>query len=131
MDVRFGIDPPGLRASDLGAFFNEWPRRPSEDALDAMIRGSYRVVVGRIDDEIVAFANAISDGHMFAYIPYVEVHPDHRSKGIGTELMRTMLGELAHIYGVDLSCDDDLVAFYERVGLQPVVAMISRNDAGL
>src|SRR5687767_13484273 len=75
-DVTFGVEP-GLRAADLEAFFNEWPRRPSNDSIDAMLKGSYRVMVGRLDGEVMAFANSISDGTMFAYIPFVEVHADH------------------------------------------------------
>jgi GNAT superfamily N-acetyltransferase len=126
-DVTFEIRTD-LCAADLGAFFTEWPRRPSDDSIDAMLRGSYRVVVGRLAGEIVAFANAISDGRMFAYIPFVEVHPDHRGRGVGTALMRAMLDQLDAMHGVDLTCDPELVPFYERVGLQPLVAMVRRNN---
>ena len=128
MTITFEVDPADLRAADLHAFFNEWRIRPSVEALDAMLAGSYRVVLAKDGEEIVGFANAISDGRMFAYIPLVEVHPDRRGTGIGTELMRALLRELEHLHGVDLTCDDDLVPFYERVGLQRWTAMISRKN---
>jgi ribosomal protein S18 acetylase RimI-like enzyme len=120
-----------LKASELAAFFNEWPRRPSVDAIDAMLRGSYRVVVALDGDEIVGFCNAISDGRMFAYIPFVEVHPERRHEGIGTQMMRFLLDELDHLHGVDLTCDPELVPFYEPLGLVPLVSMVRRNKDAL
>jgi ribosomal protein S18 acetylase RimI-like enzyme len=126
--ITFLVSPGWLTSGDLHAFFNEWPRRPSDDAIDALIRGSYVVVIAMMRDEIVGFANAISDGRMFAYIPFVEVHPERRHLGIGTQLMDVLLGELRHMHGVDLTCDPELVPFYERVGLEPLVSMIRRNN---
>ncbi len=133
--VRYIADPGWLDSAHLHAFFNEWPKRPSDDAIDVLLRGSYIVVVAVAtdgsDDDVVGFAHAYSDGRMFAYIPFVEVHPDRRHAGIGTQMMRVLLGELEHLHGVDLTCDQELVPFYEAVGLQPMVAMIRRNNAAL
>lgn len=129
--VAYLVDPGWLTSEHLAAFFNEWPVRPGNDAIDVLLRGSYIVVVAVSGEDVVGFAHAYSDGRMFAYIPFVEVHPDHRHRGIGTIVMQVLLSELDDLHGVDLSCDPELVGFYERVGLQPVVAMIRRNNDAL
>jgi len=68
---------------------------------------------------------------MFAYVPLLEVHPDRRGQGIGTEVMRTLLDALSRLHGIDVTCDPDLVPFYERFDLQPLVSMVRRNNDAL
>jgi predicted N-acetyltransferase YhbS len=64
---------------------------------------------------------------MAVFIPCLEVLPSHQQQGIGQELVRRMLETLAPYYSVDLLCDDDVVPFYQRCGLQRASAMFSRN----
>ena len=67
-----------------------------------------------------------------AYVPLLEVLPEYRGQGIGTELMRRLLARLEHLYMVDLSCDAELEPFYEPLGLRTVgLAMGLRNREGL
>jgi GNAT superfamily N-acetyltransferase len=66
-----------------------------------------------------------------AYIPLVEVLPGWHERGIGTELMNALLDQLSHVYMVDLTCDDDVRPFYERLGMSATTAMIRRNRRAL
>jgi GNAT superfamily N-acetyltransferase len=66
-----------------------------------------------------------------AYLPLLEVLPAWQGQGIGSELVRRILAELEPRYMVDLVCDEDLVPFYERLGLSPHRAMIRRDRAAL
>ncbi|UQN06831.1 hypothetical protein [Deinococcus sp. QL22] len=43
--------------------------------------------------------------------------------------MDTLFGQLAHLYAVDLCCDDNLIPFYERLGMQRGTAMVRRDYA--
>lgn len=43
--------------------------------------------------------------------------------------MERMLAELDGSYAIDLSCDDDVVGFYEKLGLRRANAMFQRNYA--
>jgi len=90
-----------------------------------------RIAVDLSGDRVVGFATAISDGLLAAYIPLVEVLPGWQERGIGIELMHTLLGQLEHLYMVDLACEEDVTPFYEKVGLTPARAMIRRNRAAL
>jgi ribosomal protein S18 acetylase RimI-like enzyme len=73
---------------------------------------------------VVGFVTAISDGVLSAYIPLLEVLPEYQGRGIGAELVRRLLDRLGGLYMVDLCCDEDVVGFYERLGL-------ARWDAGM
>ena len=80
---------------------------------------------------MVGFVNAIGDGVLAAYLPYLEVLPAWQGQGIGSELVRRILAALAPRYMVDLVCDEELVPFYERLGLVPYRAMIRRDRSAL
>lgn len=79
------------------------------------------------DPHVVGFVNAISDGHLSAFIPLLEVLPAHRGQGIGAELVRRLLGELDGLYSIDLVCDEELRPFYERFEMQPLLGMALRR----
>ena len=78
-------------------------------------------------DQVVGFVTAISDGVLSAYIPFLEVLPSHRGRGIGQELVRRVLSQLQDIYSISLHCDPDLESFYERLGMQALGGMAIRN----
>ena len=42
-----------------------------------------------------------------------------------------MLAELEPLYVVDLSCDEEVVPFYERIGFAPYQSMIRRDRSAL
>ncbi|GAA1807455.1 GNAT family N-acetyltransferase [Planosporangium flavigriseum] len=124
----YGYDPVA-RASD---FFEGWPNPPSEATFQAALRGSYAVefaIAG--EDRVVGFVNALSDGVAAAFIPWLEVVPEYRGRGIGAKLMRRMLDRLGHLYSVDLLCDEPLVPYYRRFGLMPIPGMGLRTPRNL
>lgn len=104
-----------------------WPNPPSAAVHLRILQGSYKVWLAFDGDLVVGFITAISDGVLAAFIPNLEVTPDYQGQGIGTELVRRMLASLEHLYSIDLMCDDDVVPFYERLGLQAAGGMVIRN----
>lgn len=110
-------------------FFEGWPNPPSEETHRKILKNSYLSVVA-IDDEsdaIVGFINVISDGILSAYIPLLEVVPKYRNRGIGKDLMELVLESTRDLYMVDLSCDENLVKFYEGFNMHKGRAMLVRN----
>jgi ribosomal protein S18 acetylase RimI-like enzyme len=122
--IAYADDLAGMQARHLAGFFVGWPKPPSAERHLALLRGSSHVVVAREGERVVGFVTAISDGVLSAYIPLLEVLPEYQGRGIGAELVRRLLGRLDGLYMVDLCCDEDVVGFYERLGL-------SRWDAGM
>ena len=125
--IRYTDDVSSISTEALTGFFVGWPSPPSPETHLAILQGSYRVWLALEDDRCVGFITAISDGVLAAFIPLLEVLPTHQGQGIGTELVSRMTDSLSKMYSVDVVCDDDVVPFYERHGLQRGTAMLRRN----
>ena len=112
----------------LQGFFEGWPHPPSPDTLHRTLLSSYRfsVAVHQPTGEVVGFVQAISDGVLTAFIPLLEVRPAFRRQGLGRALVAHLLAQLGGLYAVDLSCDDELAPYYERLGFTRGVAMVRR-----
>lgn len=137
--IRYATSLDGINAEDLGGgFWVGWPTPPTAAMHLAMLDGSEAVVLA-IDDEaasgspgrVVGFVNAVGDGVLAAYVPCLEVLPAWQGRGIGSELVRRVLGALGPRYMVDLVCDEDVVPFYERLGFTPYRAMIRRDRVAI
>jgi ribosomal protein S18 acetylase RimI-like enzyme len=123
----------GIRPQDLEGFFVGWPSPPTPERHLELLRGSEHVVLARDTDSqlVVGFVSVVGDGVLSAFVPLLEVLPDHQGRGIATELVRRALELLGDRYMVDLCCDEDLVPFYERFGMQRVAGMALRNRDAL
>ena len=118
-----------ITAAQLQGFFVGWPNPPSRETHLSLLQSSFKVVLA-VDlscDKVVGFVNAISDGKLAAYLPFLEVLPSYQNQGIGSELMKQLLEELGNLYMVDLTCDSKLVGYYERFGMRAGTAMTIRN----
>lgn len=113
----------------LKGFFVDWPNPPSQQTHLKLLNNSSKVVIAFDENtnQVVGFITAISDGVLSAYIPFLEVLPEYKNKGIGEELVKRMLKELDDIYMIDLCCDDDLVPYYEKLGMIKSNGMLVRN----
>ncbi|AUO10327.1 GNAT family N-acetyltransferase [Priestia megaterium] len=113
----------------LKGFFVDWPNPPNLHTHLKLLKNSSKVVIALDENtnQAVGFITAISDGVLSAYIPFLEVLPEYKNKGIGNELVKLMLKELDDIYMVDLCCDDDLVPYYEKFGMLKSNSMLVRN----
>ena len=128
--ISYRDSADGLTEDHLqGTFFVGWPNPPSPATHLRILQGSDHVMVA-IDDTtgmVVGFVSAVADGVLAAFIPNLEVDPAYQRRGIGTELMRRMLSQLNHLYSIDLSCDEDLQPYYERLGMRRATGMLVRN----
>lgn len=131
IEYQHGAD--GLAPADLGDFFVGWPTPPSAELRLRMLRDSEHVVLARDTESgrVVGFVTAVGDGAVSSFIPLLEVLPEYQRQGIGSELVRRMLRLLESRYMVDLCCDEELVPFYERLGMSRWVGMGIRNRDAL
>ena len=123
----------GLGERDLAGFFVGWPTPPSPAKHLRLLHGSDLAVLARDAESgrVVGFVTAVGDCVLSASIPFLEVLPEYRGRGIGSELVRRMLLLLEGTYMIDLCCDEELVGFYERFGLGRWVGMGIRNRDAL
>lgn len=113
--------------NQVSGFFVGWPVLPSAEKLIEVMDSSYRRVWALEGERVVGYINAISDGVLTAFIPWLEVHPDYQGQGVGTELRNRLVAQLEGMYSIDLACDEDLIGYYERLGFFSFTAMGKRN----
>lgn len=85
-----------------------------------------RTVVAVEDDKVLGTASLILEhkfihrGGTIGHIEDVAVHPEHGGKGVGSAVVRELV-EMARqsgCYKVILSCSDENLAFYSRLGFR-------------
>lgn len=87
-----------IAASDFNAVYqllstNGWSHRVTDvEKLRRLVEASQRAVVAVMDDEIVGFARAITDGISNGYISVVVVGEPYRRRGIGQALVKSLIG---------------------------------------
>jgi ribosomal protein S18 acetylase RimI-like enzyme len=130
--IRYTDDMAAITGVMLTGFFVGWPKAPSVQQHLAVLRGSFRSIVAIDDDtgRAVGFVNMISDGVLTAFIPWLEVLPEYQGRGIGTALMRQVLGTDG-LYSVDLVCDGPLLPYYEKLGMTAIPGAGLRNGRAL
>ncbi len=119
----------GVTAVDLTGFFRGWKAPHSPEAHLRILEGSSHFILARESEggRVVGFVTAITDGVQAGFIPLLEVLPECRGQGIGTELVKRMLAKLEGVPAIDLTCDPPLQKFYARLGMIPSVGMVVRN----
>jgi ribosomal protein S18 acetylase RimI-like enzyme len=127
--IRYQTTLEGVITGQLQGFFVGWPNPPSPATHRRLLQGSQHFILARDETvgRVVGFITALSDGVLSAYIPHLEVLPAYQGQGIGSELVRQMLGHLQRVYMVDLICDPELQPFYARLGMRPWTGMVVRN----
>ncbi len=128
--INYAASLEGVDAGMLSGFFEGWAKKPSAPEHLRILQGSAHVVLAVDADKhkVVGFITAVSDGVHSAFIPLLEVLPEYRGRGIGTELVKRMLHILRHYPCIDLCCDLELQPFYARLGMSPSVGMLIRDS---
>jgi precorrin-8X/cobalt-precorrin-8 methylmutase len=128
--ISYRVGAGTVSAADVEPFFVGWPSPPSPERRVELLRRSDDVVLAYDGERLVGFVTAVTDGSVAAYVPLLEVLPEYQRRGIGSELVRRILARLGDLYMVDLACDEDLVGFYERLGLRRVGAAMGVRRPG-
>ena len=113
----------------LSGFFVGWHNPPSPSAHMRILKGSYCawLAIDRNKNQVIGFITAISDGLLSAYIPLLEILPEHQNTGVGKSLVANMLESLKNLYMVDLLCDKDLQDYYANFGMKEATGSCLRN----
>ncbi len=65
-----------------------WAKGRPRETIERLVTEASRVVGVYRDDEMVGYCRVASDGTAFAFLCDVFVLPEHRGRGLGTELVR-------------------------------------------
>lgn len=96
------------------------------EILRTRLRNNERTFIARVGEQIAGTASLmverkfIHHGGFVGHVEDVAVHRDYEGKGIGSALIHHIIEEAkkAGCYKVILSCFDDRIPFYERLGFR-------------
>lgn len=94
-DYEIDADPSRIDAEAAWQFLSTqayWGRWRSREVFGTQLAGAWRLVGAyHRHARMVGFARAVSDGVAMAYLADVYVLPEHRGRGLGAALVRTMI----------------------------------------
>ena len=127
--IKYVDDINEITSEQLHGFFVGWKLPITSERHYEILRGSTHFIVAfdENEDKAVGCITALSDGVLSAFIPLLEVLPEYKNRGIGSELLRRMLKKLDNIVNIDLTCDSGLQPFYERFKMSRSSGMILRK----
>lgn len=95
-DYEIDDDPSRIDRDVVWTFLSSeayWGRWRARSDLDKQIDGAWRVVGAYVDNHLVGFARAVSDGVALGYLADVFVLPEHRGRGIARALVAALVEE--------------------------------------
>lgn len=116
MEVR------SISTSDLDSVYrlltnHGWGHRIGDvEQLAQLVSASQRVVVALVDNQLVGFARAITDGISNGYLSMVVVAAPFRRQGIGQALVDEIVGSEKTITWVLRAGRDGSVEFFKKLG---------------
>lgn len=87
-------------------------------ALQAGFENSLLTLAAYEGDQLLGVIRTVGDGQTIVYIQDVVVHPLYQRRGMGTALVRAVLGKFQSVRQIVLTTDNtpETVAFYESMG---------------
>jgi N-acetylglutamate synthase-like GNAT family acetyltransferase len=135
--IQFSDRKSEIDLNQLQQLFNIcafWARERSLEDLSIAIANSEPVISLTDEQQLVGFARATSDGIYRATIWDVVIHPEYRSRGLGSKLVETVLSHprirlVERVYLMTTHQQE----FYEKIGFEcnTTTTMVLHNQPEL
>ena len=113
-----------IQASELSCVYellaaNGWRERvDSVEQLSALVEASQVADVAVIEDQVVGFVRAITDGQSNGYLSMLVVAPAHRRSGIGRRLVERAMGTNSQVTWVLRAGREGASEFFAKLGFE-------------
>ena len=89
--------------------------------LEHAFEHSLKILCAHDGNKLVGLIRAVGDGYSVLFIQDILVLPEYQRKGIGTRLLKSMLGFYPEVYQTQLATDKTkkTVEFYKSCGFLP------------
>lgn len=86
--------------------------------VSIILNNSTHIAIAKLDDNIIGFARALSDGGFNAAIYDVVVCPEYQKRGIAKLLLENLLAQFEDLSCIHLISTTGNEAFYKKLGLR-------------
>ena len=116
-EISSSILPDG---DELKQLFTQttWASYRTDQDINRMLLSLKTFVTIRVDQKLIGFGRAITDGIYRALIDDIIVDSAYRNKGLGREIMQQLIDQLVDVEEVFLNTKPDMEAFYEQFGFK-------------
>ncbi|MGL1893675.1 MAG: GNAT family N-acetyltransferase [Spirochaetaceae bacterium] len=103
------------------------PNRTIND-INIMLKNSYLTLAFVENDQLIGFCRVISDGIYKAFIFDVIVHEDYQNRGIGKQIMNSLMNHesLIDVGHMELYCPEGITGFYKKLGFETRTSLLLR-----
>lgn len=98
----------------------------SNEIIQQVFEASNVVALASVDERIIGFGRAITDGVFNAAIYDVVVHPEYQNQGVGKKIMEHLMDKLADGSCVHLISTSGNEAFYRKMGFKRIKTGMAR-----
>ena len=111
---------------------NGWAHRVgSSSEFAALVASSQRNAVAVVDGKLAGYARGITDGISNGYLSMVVVAPDHRGRGVGSALVRHVVGSDPRVTWVVRAARDGGSAFFAKQGFASSSVAMERTRSAI
>jgi GNAT superfamily N-acetyltransferase len=131
--LELRVSPP-IANESLNALFSvgwpSWQNAPDTRDWQRVLRVSLAYVCAFDGETLVGFVNVAWDGDCHAFLLDPRVHPDHRHRGLGRELVARATAEAraAGCEWLHVDYDAELAPFYAACGFTSTPAGLIRLE---
>jgi len=97
---------------------NHWSSAEKPHQLFKALTNSHSLITAWHDGRLIGLGNAISDGFLVVYYPYLIIHPDYHRKGIGKLILYKFQEKYGDFHQQMLVADGKAIDFYEKCGFE-------------
>jgi ribosomal protein S18 acetylase RimI-like enzyme len=119
MNITFSSDAPDAQSFKNLYDTTHWgPVERGVEFYAAALRGTWALVGAYDGGKLVAFARAISDGKLHAFITEMIVAPEYQRRGLGEQLLDLLVEQCrsSGVNDIQLFCAKGKAAFYIKNG---------------
>jgi ribosomal protein S18 acetylase RimI-like enzyme len=127
MDVKIHSDFSKANLEEMKEVYRSvgWTKHTNE-IIKQVFEASNVIALATVNNRIIGFGRAISDGVFNAAIYDVVVHRDFQKQGIAKKIMEFLLDQLSHVSCVHLISTTGNEEFYRKLGLKRVKTGMAR-----
>ncbi|MDT3960090.1 GNAT family N-acetyltransferase [Staphylococcus kloosii] len=119
LKVNFTYDFDASNVPKMKAIYqsNGWTSH-TEDNINTIFKASTHVVIAKVDEKVIGFARALSDGVYNAAIYDVVVDKNYHKYGIGREIVEKLIDRIGEVSCIHLIATTKHTTFYKRIGFR-------------